>query len=545
MPNRLKPLLLAVLVVGLSLLSARPADAHAFVVSSKPGNGEKLVEAPGEVEVRFNEPVTAEFTPLVVRDDAGARVDVGDARLDPQDPTLATVSLKPLRPGFYTVVYRITSLDGHPVEGAIAFSVGAVTGTGPAGAGPVSGGSADLWAGLVHGLVQLLAALLAGLTAFLLCIWLPVAGSDRRLRVERWATVVGVLFLLAGVADVSLYAVRASGEGFSPGLLAHAYAATRVGRIWLLRTGVALIAGSALGWSGSGSSGWKRIVLLIPGAFLLMTLTMQSHAMATRQMLPFLADWMHLLAVSTWLGGLAGFGLVTVPVWWNMAPEERKQLLGRAVPHFSRAAAGAVLLLTVTGLYMALLQIPTWALLFTTRYGQALLVKLILLMPALGLGGYNLLQRGSGAFGRAVRTEVVLVLGIFIAAGFLSILPPAQVEFATRSGAFEANAISDGYKITLKMQPNQVGINFPVVTLADARGIPEQGAGVAIRIVMITHDMGVQNLTAREQSPGVYKGDMAVLGMDGEWQVEVSALTRSGREIRRTFQIKILPPLVR
>ena len=68
----------------------------------------------------------------------------------------------------------------------------------------------------------------------------------------------------------------------------------------------------------------------------------------------------------------------------------------------------------------------TRKLLLATPYGRALLVKLVMLSLLLGVGASNFLLRGRGPFGRLVVVELLLALGLFVATGFLTSLPPAS-----------------------------------------------------------------------------------------------------------------------
>src|SRR3712207_6510313 len=116
-----------VAVLGLSvawlLLSCVPAMAHARLLQEDPAYGAILAESPDQVELRFSEPVDAEFSPLEVRDSDGNRVDKDNARLDPDDARVLVVDLKELTEGSYTVQWRVTSIDGHVVEGSYGFAV--------------------------------------------------------------------------------------------------------------------------------------------------------------------------------------------------------------------------------------------------------------------------------------------------------------------------------------------------------------------------------------------------------------------------------------
>jgi methionine-rich copper-binding protein CopC len=105
------------------LLSCVPALAHARLVQEEPADGATLAESPDRVELRFSEPVDAEFSPLEVHNSEGERVDEDNARIDPADARVLIVDLEELSEGSYTVEWRVTSIDGHVVEGRYAFAV--------------------------------------------------------------------------------------------------------------------------------------------------------------------------------------------------------------------------------------------------------------------------------------------------------------------------------------------------------------------------------------------------------------------------------------
>jgi methionine-rich copper-binding protein CopC len=105
------------------LLSCSPALAHARLVQEEPAGGATLAESPDRVELTFSEPVDAEFSPLEVRNSEGERVDEDNARIDPADARVLIVDLEELSEGSYTVQWRVTSIDGHVVEGSYGFAV--------------------------------------------------------------------------------------------------------------------------------------------------------------------------------------------------------------------------------------------------------------------------------------------------------------------------------------------------------------------------------------------------------------------------------------
>jgi methionine-rich copper-binding protein CopC len=117
------------------LLSCGPALAHARLVETYPADGGTLVEPPEQVQLLFNEPVEAEFNPIEVYDQGGERVDEDDARVSPNDARLLVVDLEELSEGSYTVEWRVTSADAHPISGTYGFAVDASAADADAGAG--------------------------------------------------------------------------------------------------------------------------------------------------------------------------------------------------------------------------------------------------------------------------------------------------------------------------------------------------------------------------------------------------------------------------
>lgn len=536
---------------------AAPAGAHAVVVRTEPAGGAALLQGPARVLIQFNEPVAAEFSPVAVYDARGARVDRGTGRVHPADPALLTADLPDLAGGFYTVTYRVTSVDGHVIQGAFGFTVGA-----PAGAAatppvlPAAQPDLPPQVGVLHGVAQAAAAGLAGVVAFLVLVWVPIArgagmspgtGVTAGARtVSRLAWLLLGVLAVTGVMEVGVHTGRASGLELTPSLLVDGLIRTRVGRSWMVRMACGVLA-AALAGRGAGA---RTPPAATPwfwgaagaGAALLLAVSLQSHAAAAGGWLPVAADWVHLVAAGGWAGGLIGLLAVRLGPMAALAPPERSELLRRTVRRFSRTATVAVLLLAVTGVYSALLHVPSLAALTGTAYGRALLIKLAILLPLLALGGTNLLLQGRGPFHRLVAGELVLALGIFVAAGFLSSLPPASAAVVDQPAAFEAAQEAQGVQVTLRVEPGRVGMNQAFISLREAGGAPVAGAGVTLRVTMTDHNMGVQQVDAVETGNGQYRVDQVVLGMAGNWQLEAVALTPAGREVRTAFVVKAAAP---
>lgn len=290
-------------------------------------------------------------------------------------------------------------------------------------------GRLEIAVGVVHGAALGAAVFLAGVVTFVALVWLPSheasgGGEWGALAFTRCLWALFALLAVTGVVEVSLYAVRASGEPFGFALVGQAFYETRVGQTWLVRLGFALAATVAATWaSREGRAGlwWAAVAA---GSVVLLTVTQLGHAATEVGVLPFAADWLHLGAAALWMGGLLGFPLALIWPVRKLEATLKSELLGRAVRRFSRLATGAVMVLVVTGIYAIWLQVPSADAVFNTPYGRALVMKLGLLVILLPAGLINMVDRGKEPFGRMVGVELLLALGIFAATGFLTSLPP-------------------------------------------------------------------------------------------------------------------------
>jgi copper resistance protein C len=129
------------LLAGLAmLLGVSPAWAHSRLEGSDPAQGTSLNAPPATVSLTFNEPVQIEFSTLTVVGPDGADYHTGD--LTEVDNTVK-VDVLPLGPaGTYQIGYRVVSADGHPVAGAVPFTLTA-PGPGSSAAKPAGGSASD------------------------------------------------------------------------------------------------------------------------------------------------------------------------------------------------------------------------------------------------------------------------------------------------------------------------------------------------------------------------------------------------------------------
>ncbi len=113
------------LAVALALvaLTAASAAAHAFLDHAEPRVGGTVKSAPGEITLWFTGAIEPAYSRVEVRDAAGKRVDRNDVSVDPQTRAVMRVSVEPLPPGRYKVVWRVLSIDTHVTDGDFTFKV--------------------------------------------------------------------------------------------------------------------------------------------------------------------------------------------------------------------------------------------------------------------------------------------------------------------------------------------------------------------------------------------------------------------------------------
>jgi copper resistance protein C len=105
-----------VLGVGLAL-------AHSGLQRAEPPVESTLKRPPKELKLYFAERLEPAYSRARVEDGQGARVDRDDSRVDRSNPLLLRVTLPPLAPGTYTVIWRVLSVDSHITEGRFMFRV--------------------------------------------------------------------------------------------------------------------------------------------------------------------------------------------------------------------------------------------------------------------------------------------------------------------------------------------------------------------------------------------------------------------------------------
>lgn len=114
---------LLIAAIAYALLNAGHAVAHARLDRADPKVGSAVDASPAEVKIWFTDDLDLSGTSIEVLDTAGKRVDKKDLHVDPNDKSVAAVSLPHLPPGKYKVVWHALCPEGHKTRGDFTFEV--------------------------------------------------------------------------------------------------------------------------------------------------------------------------------------------------------------------------------------------------------------------------------------------------------------------------------------------------------------------------------------------------------------------------------------
>lgn len=555
----LKPLRNGFIAVASTLLllvsfGQRLALAHANLESSMPAANSVVSESPGEVRVRFTEPVEPNLTLLQVLNTAGQPVDNGDTRVSESDRTVASVTVGQLDDGTYTVAWHnVSAVDGHPVRGSFIFSVGFPTISGPlprAEPPPVLASNADPWArwGAIAGVLGLFGGLV-----FRLVFELTVARkldparetldggvaadldrARRRSDVAIWGMLVlAIAGSIAHVAVVTATTYQIELGRVASGDVVRLVQDTFWGQVWLARVSLLVAAAILLALVHRPRWPWAAALLFSGGAVVTMALVSHGAAAGEIGRLALITDLLHAFAAAIWIGGLLQLAILLTVIVRSQSESIRSGLLSALVPNFSLLAglSGGVLL--VTGIFEGYAQV-TAVEAATTPYGYALLAKLAVILPLAGLAAINLLRispwlathEGSrNSLARAIWVEVGLGALVFLAVAFMTAMEPARQtrsrELSSASGIeFEDRA--DGAHVITSLQPGTVGDNSVVVHLNDRAGRPiENASSVSARMRYLGQDLGESLELGLDHGDGIWVIHSVPVPIAGPWRLEV------------------------
>src|SRR5688572_2416183 len=544
-------------IVPQVMLPAKPVAAHAFLESSDPIANAVLPTAPQSVTLTFTEPLETSYSRAELFDETGALVPGVTATIGPE-PRSMTVAVPPrLANGTYSLLWRtLSTVDGHTAQGYLPFTIGTDADVRIV-APPVvetTAGALPEWALSV---ARWLALLGMAAVAAVWPVWLFVVrpaispawqlGPKLTRRVRRYAIGAFAFSLLANLGALVVQAAAISGPADLLNGLTTTLGDTRYGTWWLVRVGVllvfaAILLGTAWWWP------WRRrpatVLALVACATLPLPFAMISHAGAepAGQVTAVAFDYVHLLGASLWAGGILFLTAAMAPTVRDLTAAGRRVVLGRALPRFSLLALIAWGVMGFTGLYSAWLQVGNVPALTGTPYGQTLILKLILIVPLLGLGAFNLavvtrklraaeteeqVEGWGNHFVSALIAEAVIVTLLLGVVGMLIGTPPARQVMEQQAGSVRVALEASGQTGTLIITPGTVGPNHYRLELGSGHEAHLRNPAVTdatLRLSLPGRQTGQIDVPLIGAPSGGYEAHGSELAFPGDWQMQVTVL---------------------
>ncbi len=514
----------AAFAVALVGALASPAGAHATLLETTPTDDALLDTAPSEVTLTFDEPVEVSDDTLQVLDADGERVDDGPATTR-DGGAVVVVPIDGGGRGTYTVAWRVLSEDGHNLTGSFLFHVGDRTGAvdidddKDALVSAVAG--VGRWGVLAATIVVLGASVLAAVAR---------DQAALRARLRRLVILSGVLGVIAGVLLTVGQVAEQSGRSVGGALSVLDRAVdTRTGVITLWRIGflalAAVLAAIPVVWQRSPAAPAAAAVAAAAWA------AASGHAWTVdERWLAVGADLVHLTAVGVWVGGLVALA-VGLPV-----ATDREG----AVRRFSIAALVCAVIVGLTGVLSAVLQIRSWDALTTTGYGQLVLAKGAGFAVLVGFGYLNRsrliprIQKALAALVTSIRAEVAVAALLVAVTAALINQPPARASYSTPA---DTSVDTETLTIQLDVTPGRTGPNDLHLYFFEPGGT-EAATVDAVEMTAAVADIPPRRLTVTPITPTHVSALQATLTSPGTWTIEVTAV-HEGQATTATFEVPI------
>jgi copper transport protein len=571
------------LALSLGLLAAgvTSASAHAYLLSSNPGNGAILTEAPRQAILQFSVPVTTRLCTMSLVNASGHSVRGASIQQTDANRSILIIDLPSLPQGAYRIQYTARdNTDLHSTGGAIDFGVGQAA----ALATPALGADRPSYPETGARWLEL-----AGITLLIgvVTVWLGIvpalphpaksaphhrdfAGTPGRGKTGdggqqlSMATVRRHLVLLAMLGYAAIVAGKVGQLGVAvQGLLADSGSSladvTRTvllgssfGELWLLGMVLALAVLLAVRVAvRPARSRWHGLGLVAATAALVAVYAQSGHGTNQAGFDPAQIAFraVHLVAAGVWVGGLTVLVALFLGTLRGGRPEMPVVLA--ALGRFGGIAIVCVGLLGATGLVLAGKGVLSVNALLTTTYGWTLIVKVATGVVALWIALRTTLalrrrREGSQLSGSLVFEVAALVVVLWGAAA-LGATPPASapapvVPVSAPIITSNTSTKVDELFVDVALQPGRPGPNTMFLVLHGDASVPLRKVD-GVRITLRQPGGSPQTFTGNFTGRGRYEFPTVYVANPGQEDVAVEILRTPGPDGRTTFAWPISQPL--
>jgi copper transport protein len=260
--------------------------------------------------------------------------------------------------------------------------------------------------------------------------------------------------------------------------------------------------------------------------------------------------FIHATGLAFWLGALG-------PLATTLRNADPRGVV--IMNRFSAAILPVVIALLIAGVILAIMQLGSFAALWTTPYGRILLFKHLAVGGVLVLAAANRLvftpalkngnEQRRRRFAQFIAAEMVLVLLILgLVAGWRFTPPPRAITSAPISAPApvppEPSSVhihTDKGMAEVTLDPGRVGRTSATIALFDASGTPLEPKEV--RLLLSNPSAGIEPLERRATrvSGETWRVDDLTLPVPGRWQVRIDALVTDFDKLMLEDEIAIRP----
>ncbi len=515
-------------IIALLVLPVSSAHAHAVLIGTEPVAGAVLDASPEEIILRFNESVSTAFSSVRVLNQDGEELWSVKLRHLEDDRSAVRADAGGLGEGTYIVVWRVTSADGHPVQGSFTFQVGTRS-------TDVSRVIAE-YVEQEHGLSRLFSVirwvLLAGVVVMIGGVWLATREKGRSVS-PRTSVVLWGAWTFAFVATLQTlmaYGPHATGlkiyEAVDLSLLAETLT-TGFGQWQLVRVGIlGFIAVLLREIAWRDDARW-RIAMTTLLLVLVLTISGSGHP-SVQGAVSVVVDMVHLVAVGLWVGAL-----IVIVV-------DRARWLAdvATVGKFSQMAGFAVPVIIATGVAQTLMIVGNPLTLVDYRYGRMLLVKISLVVVIVVLGGVSrrILRRfGADRLGVSMTVEAVVGAVIIAITAVLTGVPPTQ---ASTIEPFVGSQVRSNIIVEVTISPARVGTTEIHVVFVPPGGSLERVELTDVRLGLPERGVPNGSILLQQVGPNHWSGTHTFV-FSGDWDLDLVVAPSENSTLLYDFDVPI------
>ena len=517
------------------------ASAHAVLDNSVPASGATLVDSPPQIVLDFDEPVETALGFIRLFTSNAGRVPLPGITRDASDASIVRVDVPTLDDDTYVATYRVVSVDGHAVDGAITFQVGegARVDVTDVLAGALADDGTDGVVSVLSRLMRLVGYLALALV-FAAGFFLLGAGSSGASRATasvlmRVLAAGGGAMALASVGLLALQGAALAGGGSGTALRWSTItdvADTRVGHALLARAVIGVLVclvGTGVVRSRGDVGAAVRFVVVAAFAVVPLSYSFAGHAGAASPAVVAVAlSILHVAAVGTWFGGVVLLAL-------SAGLREPG-----TVKWFSQRAAAMVATAVVAGVAQSFVIVDDMGGVLDIDYGKALASKLVFvgsMLLAAAVVRRRFLDSGTQRLRSVLVAEAVAGLLVLAAtSGLVTHTPRSAVSAAP----FAANLVQGETIVNVTVSPARVGKVEMHVIISKPGGSLEPVATAKVRFSSTQRDIPPIAVEPAEVGPNHFVAS-AQIPYAGEWKIDVVLVESDGRESLFTTPIDVRP----